>query len=212
MLTGSPGPLRKGLNPDQANRHFEQAPTDNAHWSMLMFRACFGSTLPRANSFNTWSESLQAATFCNSWKALAVQRTVNKVDGPGNQAVNLRARARGKWVGHSRNRVKSGWLPTPRERISTQCAKVAPNLPESGITCQFLVSPEHHPSAAVPPTSVGEERSLLGHCSKFRQRSPPSADRRRAWCGTTLDEDTTDSRRGLPERSAAGTCNTPVRE
>lgn len=70
-----------------------------------------------------------------------------------------------------------------------QCAKVAPNLPESGITYQFLVSPEHHPSAAVhPPISVGEERSSPNHCDEFRQRSSPYADRRRAWCGTTLEE------------------------
>lgn len=100
--------------------------------------------------------------------------TVNRVGGPQNLAVNLRARARGKWVGLSRNKIESGWLPTQRERIIMQCAKVAPNLPESGITYQFLVSPEHHPSAAVhPPISVGEERSSPSHCNGFRQRSSP---------------------------------------
>lgn len=35
----------------------------------------FGPTQPRANSFNTWSESLQAATFRDFWKAPAVQCT-----------------------------------------------------------------------------------------------------------------------------------------
>lgn len=115
--------------------------------------------------------------------------TVNRVDGPQNLAVNLRARARGKWVGLSRNKIESGWLPTQRERIIMQCAKVAPNLPESGITYQFLVSPEHHPSAAVhPPISVGEERSSPSHCNGFRQRSSPFVDRRRAWCGATLED------------------------
>lgn len=115
--------------------------------------------------------------------------TVNRVDGPQNLAVNRRARARGKWVGLSRNKSESGWLPTQRERIIMQCAKVAPNLPESGITYQFLVSPEHHPSAAVHrPIPVGEERSSPSHCNEFRQRCSPYAERRRAWCGTTLEE------------------------
>lgn len=63
------------------------------------------------------------------------------------------------------------WLVTDLSGpIIMQCAKVAPNLPESGITYQFLVSPEHDPSAAVyPPTSVGEERSSPGHCIEALQ-------------------------------------------
>lgn len=138
--------------------------------------------------------------------------TVNRVDGPQNLAVNLRARARGKWVGLSRNKIESGWLPTQRERIITQCAKVAPNLPESGITYQFLVSPEHHPSAAVhPPIPVGEERSSSSHCSEFRQRSSPYRKASRLVrydCGRAR----TDSRPVLPSKSRASGCNAPARE
>lgn len=162
----------------------------SAHWSMLMFRACLGPTQPRASSCNTWSESLQAATFCDSWKALSVQCTVNRVHDPRNLAVNLKGQGSRKVDGPlSRNKIESGRLPTQRERIIAQCAKVAPNLPESGITHRFLVSPEHHPSAAVhPPISVDAERSPPSHCNEFRQRSSPYADRRRAWCSATLEE------------------------
>ena len=35
------------LNPDQANRHIEQARTGSAHWSMLMFRDAWFHPAPR---------------------------------------------------------------------------------------------------------------------------------------------------------------------
>lgn len=112
---------------------------------------------------------------------------VGKVDGPLNLAVT-RGLAEIGWDSPVRRTIMVGYRHGGTHYHSKP-AKVARNLPESGITYQILVSPEHHPSAAVfQHQSVKSDRSSSSHCNEFRQSVSQCSDRRGAWCGTTLEK------------------------